>query len=151
MKYLICSHCSLFQGVLNYLDQNGNYTVKSQHNVSFEEFIRYVIHTLEMGSPDPHWTSFSATCLPCLVYYDFIGKLETSRTDFSYVMKNFANATSFSNNLQGPSSHNMNKTTDDTFREFYKQIPSELLRRLVDLYRTDFVLFGYDIKRPLYT
>ena len=121
----------------------------TSHVITFEEFVKYVIETLKRGMPDPHWASFSATCLPCLVNYDFIGKLETSSEDFAYVMKRYANATSFPANLHGPTSRDHKKTTNQVFKKYYNQLPPELLRHLVQSYRTDFDLFGYNRHQPL--
>lgn len=48
------------------------------HDVSFPEFIKYVIKTLSTGkNVDPHWVEMERNCRTCDIRYDYIGKMET--------------------------------------------------------------------------
>ena len=54
-----------------------------QNHVEFEDFIKYISgeHLKSRKTPNPHWRTYFNACSPCLVQYDFIGKLETFATD----------------------------------------------------------------------
>ncbi|XP_033756278.1 carbohydrate sulfotransferase 8-like [Pecten maximus] len=57
--------------------------VKCGHNLSFPEFIRYVVYAEHTGEhTNRHFTSISDHCRPCDISYDFIGKMETFKDDF---------------------------------------------------------------------
>lgn len=51
--------------------------IRCGHDVTFKEFIKYAIHTLETRQNiDPHWIEMEKNCRPCEVKYDYIGKME---------------------------------------------------------------------------
>ncbi|KAL4225667.1 hypothetical protein ACF0H5_016356 [Mactra antiquata] len=52
------------------------------HDVTFSEFIKFVIQTLKTRSNiDPHWIEMERNCRPCQVQYDYIGKMENFKDD----------------------------------------------------------------------
>lgn len=52
------------------------------HDVTFTEFIKYVIHTLETRhNIDPHWIEMEKNCRPCEMKYNFIGQMENFNED----------------------------------------------------------------------
>lgn len=56
--------------------------------VTFSEFIKYVIYTLETSfDVDPHWVPIEQNCLPCRLKFDFIGRLESFTTDVEPVFE----------------------------------------------------------------
>ncbi|KAG8195371.1 hypothetical protein JTE90_001388 [Oedothorax gibbosus] len=54
--------------------------------ITFREFIWYLIHTVERDYNE-HWSPYWSRCDPCLVDYNFIGKLETAKQDFPYAFR----------------------------------------------------------------
>ncbi|KAH6938872.1 hypothetical protein HPB50_014051 [Hyalomma asiaticum] len=48
---------------------------------TFSEFVEFVLATTAESSDD-HWSPYYAQCHPCLLDYDFVGKLETADRDF---------------------------------------------------------------------
>ncbi|OWF50994.1 carbohydrate sulfotransferase 10-like [Mizuhopecten yessoensis] len=64
-----------------------NTDVKCGHNLSFPDFIRFVVHTEHTGEhTNRHFTSMCEHCRPCDISYDLIGKMETFRDDFSVLL-----------------------------------------------------------------
>ncbi|XP_060573914.1 uncharacterized protein LOC132731710 [Ruditapes philippinarum] len=52
------------------------------HDISFSEFIKYVIYTLETRrNIDPHWVEMNKNCHPCEIKYNFVGKMEEFQED----------------------------------------------------------------------
>ncbi|KAK6184905.1 hypothetical protein SNE40_007260 [Patella caerulea] len=58
------------------------------HDVTFSEFVKYVIYTEEYNKTerDAHFTPAYDQCKPCQVQFNIIGKMETFIQDTSYVM-----------------------------------------------------------------
>ncbi|XP_053402333.1 uncharacterized protein LOC128557848 [Mercenaria mercenaria] len=56
------------------------------HDVTFAELIRYTIEDFEAGNKmDAHIRPMHTNCKPCDYDYDFIGKLETMKSDWKYL------------------------------------------------------------------
>ena len=59
------------------------------HDVTFPEFVRYIINTLQTkGCLDMHFAPGYKHCLPCSLDYKFIGKYETLKEDTLYLINN---------------------------------------------------------------
>ncbi|KAL4240810.1 hypothetical protein ACF0H5_001598 [Mactra antiquata] len=56
---------------------------KCGHDLTFKEYITYVIATFQSKKPNPdgHFDRMTKLCNPCKVKYDFIGKMETFAED----------------------------------------------------------------------
>ena len=62
-------------------------SLRCGHDVTFLEFIRYVIHSQETGKHrDGHFVPIHDHCNICHRHYDFIGHLETYIDDVSYIL-----------------------------------------------------------------
>lgn len=56
--------------------------IKCPHDISFREFIEFVVTTIPNGqSLNHHWAPLHILCGPCHIRYDFIGKLDTFSSD----------------------------------------------------------------------
>lgn len=57
------------------------------HDITFDEFIQYVIDAENTTSHkrDPHFMSMYDLCKPCQINYDFIGKMESFKNDFNFI------------------------------------------------------------------
>ena len=56
------------------------------NDVTFEEFLQVVLGELKNGrSSDVHWTPYWQNCKMCAIKYNFVGKLETFRTDIKQI------------------------------------------------------------------
>ncbi|KAK3101477.1 hypothetical protein FSP39_003892 [Pinctada imbricata] len=57
------------------------------HDVTFKEFIKYVIQSeKDFKNRDRHFSPQYGHCKPCDIKYSFVGKMETFKTDAMYVL-----------------------------------------------------------------
>ncbi|XP_064614006.1 carbohydrate sulfotransferase 11-like [Liolophura sinensis] len=74
----------------NYRKNPDKLSLSCGHNVTFPEFIKHVIRTVQTKSGiDTHWMPMFMQCSPCEVEYDLIGKLETTSQDLNYIMEKY--------------------------------------------------------------
>ena len=118
----------------------ANYTkgdLQKCNDVTFKEFVKYLIHLYQTGgSFEPHWRPFHELCDPCHVPYDFIGKMETMSMDKTFVLRNFFNTTE-------PSLPRRN-SKGGHHKPYLDEITPEEKDMLYEVYKQDFLLFGYD-------
>ena len=60
------------------------------HDVGYSEFVNFVSHVSQPQvtvNQDPHFISQSKICQPCLIGYDYIGKLDTLLPDLQYLIE----------------------------------------------------------------
>ena len=109
-------------------------------NATFLEFVKYVV---ENGQDlDPHWYPVFNRLKPCLVPYDFVGKMETMEMDSEYLFQIL-----HVNNvilLDKVYSHGTSGNVE-LLRKYYETLTSEIFRELVKLYEADFRVFGYRV------
>ena len=67
-------------------------------DVTFEEFAKMVVFTIERSQADIHWKTMHDLCLPCQIKYDFIGHLETFVDDLE-MLKTILPDKKYANNL----------------------------------------------------
>lgn len=116
---------------------------KAGKNVTFQEFIDYVIRTYRffgVNALDPHWQTMSNLCNPCMMKYNFIGKMETLVGDSEEILMQigwndkvkFPNAT---DKYKVPISH--------IVKEHYGKLSGNAISKLYEIYKEDFLIFGY--------
>jgi len=110
-------------------------------DVKFEEFVQFVLAQAQHGpqTMDQHWQPQCHSCLPCSVKYDFVGHFETLTTDAEYVLRRIANGSDVP--FPGSEVDGQNRNSWD----FYTNVSSRSIERLLSLYRPDYEIFGYDI------
>lgn len=112
---------------------------------TFSEFVDFVLAN-PVEKWDPHWYPYYTRCQPCLVDYDFVGKLESAGRDFPQffaIVGLDVKATHLShennrNNVSGI------KTTDS--KKYFAQLSLDQVMGLYARYFYDFELFGYDFR-----
>ncbi|XP_052068690.1 carbohydrate sulfotransferase 9-like [Mytilus californianus] len=59
------------------------------HDVSFKEFVEYIIHSNNnpKSRRDVHFIPAHQLCLPCYIQYDFIGKIESFEKDVLFILE----------------------------------------------------------------
>lgn len=88
-------------------------SLKHGLDVTFAEFIEYVIKEFEtLKTMDLHIRPMHHHCYPCHYDYDFIGKLETFRTDWKYIIHEW------------------------TRRKILKEVPLQLVEEDTTIYHT---------------
>uniref|UniRef100_A0A3Q2CFE0 Carbohydrate sulfotransferase n=1 Tax=Cyprinodon variegatus TaxID=28743 RepID=A0A3Q2CFE0_CYPVA len=110
---------------------------------TFNNFIQYLVDPqTERREPfEPHWRQMYRLCHPCLIEYDFIGHQENLQEDAQELLK----LLKLENDIKFPSAYE-NVTTSNSVMDWFKTVPLEDRRKLFDIYKWDFKLFGY--KRP---
>lgn len=108
---------------------------KNENFVSFAEFIKYFSEDIPRNQ---HWRQYEKLCHPCLVNYTFIGHLETMAEDAPLLLK----TAGIDDRVTFPPIHASTNTVE--VLEYYSQVPTEYIKRLGELYRGDFEMFGYE-------
>lgn len=122
--------------------------VKKQRNVNevapdmiptFAEFVMYLLKTDPLKY-NPHFTPYSLMCQPCIVEYDFIGRLESFNEDRRHLFQQL--------NWTSPGSVDYNswlhnKQSHTKYTEYFSQLTKEQVRQLYYKYFYDFELFDY--------
>ncbi|XP_072514964.1 carbohydrate sulfotransferase 12-like [Salminus brasiliensis] len=107
---------------------------------SFSNFIQYILSLPAKNYTvlDEHWRQVTHLCHPCLIDYDFIGKMETIEDDAAHLLR----LLHVDNVVQFPS--NKSTTTDEHWiKTWFASIPTKWRRKLYKKYETDYKLFGY--------
>ena len=103
--------------------------------ITFAEFIKF--YSSERYR-DPHWLQYEKMCHPCLVNYDFIGRLETLEEDTALLLK----LAGLDERIIIPK---INQHTDPReVLDYYSQVPLEYIIRIGEQYLNDFLMFGYE-------
>lgn len=110
--------------------------------VTFRELVKHIIDPRTRRPLDPHWQPFHQLCQPCRIHYDFIGHYETLDDDSRYVL---ARIGIHDDQLPQPSArHN----STGRVAKMFAQLTKSEIRRLREVYRLDFALFGYSANIP---
>ena len=115
---------------------------------TFSEFIEFILNGGALdpqdGDFDVHVKPFWHTCGMCNINYKFIAKTETLTEDSEYILRE-VNATDI---LPTQNRHinrsKGNQTSEELAMEWAKNLPENLLRKIINLYLFDFKAFGYD-------
>lgn len=107
-------------------------------DVKFEEFVRYLID-MPTTRMNEHWRPVVDLCQPCHIPYNFLGVYE-NLTDEANAVLEHAKAKIHWPNRQGF----YKPTSPDETVKLYKEVPADLVHKLVAKYRKDLDLFGYN-------
>ena len=104
---------------------------------TFKEFVEYLVE-LPISKYNDHWIPMYLQCMPCHIKYTIISRLDTISRDSDLIFKTLELS------FQLPKSHvTQGNTTDNTVSSYYSTISKELLDKLFDIYKFDFLLFNY--------
>ncbi len=110
------------------------------HDVRFEEFLKYLIAS-NGKNDNGHWRSIMSNCHPCIINFDFVGKLETMAQDAKYILDKISvRKVHFPQKHFGPTGNN----TDEMYKAYYGNVSTEVLQKIYTLYETDIRMFGYE-------
>ena len=79
-------------------------------------------------------------CDPCAIKFDFIGKYETLGEDAIQVLRQLHINATFPKADKGANTN----TESAILKRYYSKIPKQITDKIVDVYKKDFQLFGYD-------
>lgn len=143
-------HVQLFEDkygrkiIKTYRDNPSAESLKRGHDVTFAEFIQYRTDP-ETREKNPHWSLYYDLCHVCDISYDFIGSFENAEIEVPFVIKNVikVNSSKLQDLTWRPSG------TSDILLEYYSQVSKENIRKIYNIYKIDFELFGYSFPGPL--
>ena len=121
-------------------------SLRKGNDVTFPEFIKFVIDSATTNTLDNHWKPIYEMCHPCDIHYDLVGRMENFAKDTTVVLREGFNNTSGLKFPENPGGH---KTTGDIVKEFYSVIPRGDIEEIRRIFRYDFLLFGYPDILPL--
>ena len=115
-------------------------------DITFPEFIKYIVQSGKYkGYFDEHWRPMYQLAYPCIIKYDFIGKIETLHDDITYVLQK-----AYGLDLvdDSPFKKISRKTNMSTVATFFKDVPASDIEKLKEIYALDFQLFNYSTALP---
>ena len=117
---------------------------RSNFKITFLEFLNFIIspkHPNGFKGKDDHFRAANLVCNPCAVRYDIIAKYETLQNDsdliLEYLRIHHDHKVSFSISKSASS---------DSCNDAYKDIPLTVRRSLYEIYKDDFLVFGYEYR-----
>ena len=126
--------------------KNGKQTIPS--GLTWDDFTSLVT---DNSSPyNPHWDSAYHLCHPCVIQYDYITRTETMATDSGHILKLLSRDLDEELKLEIVHSQRNNTVEAAIIETFskkipeYGKIPKEKLAKLIDIYKHDMSLFGYN-------
>ncbi|XP_058249123.1 carbohydrate sulfotransferase 12-like [Hemibagrus wyckioides] len=108
---------------------------------SFYNFIQYILSlpAVHYTKFDEHWRQTLHLCHPCAIDYDFIGKMETIDEDAAHLLRILR-----VDNIVELKPMTRSKTEQSEIKTWFSNITIEWRRKLYDIYKADFKLFGYE-------
>lgn len=126
-----------------YRSQDAEMVGKATNNVTFAEFLQYIVTSSNYLTRDAHWRQYEHLCFPCTFKFDFIGHFETLADDVAYVLKKAG----INDRVAFPPIRSSRASS--SFMTYYSQVPQEIIFRLGEAFRSDFEMFGYPFPGPL--
>ena len=125
---------------------SANNHTDSDTNLTFRDFVRYIIATRNQAQYfDVHWKPLTLSLQPCQFQYDFIGHLETTEDDSEYIFQNLFHNSSFTLPRENLAMMRIgSRTYTKSIREYYNELTAEELVDIIDVYKYDFDVFGYE-------
>ena len=117
-----------------------SYDPDGKNFVSFPEFIQYFS---DNKTRDQHWRQYEKICHPCVIDYDFIGHYETLKEDAPLLLK----MAGIKESAKFPPIHKSTSTAQVV--NYYSKVPVDVIKRIGELYRSDFEMFGYEYLGPI--
>lgn len=118
------------------------------NDVTFLEFIQYLLtpkeslRWYERQSLNEHWEPINGICSPCSLSYDYIGKYENIVKESNSILNLIG-----VRELEFPPTEKVHPAdTKSKIKDYYKDIPKELIQRLLEVYKMDLELFNYTIE-----
>ena len=112
-------------------------------NITFLEFLNYVISqskTFGRERLDYHWAPITSICNPCAIKYDILAKFETLSED-SQAILDYVQTKEFDKSINFPKQKPMVNSKE--CRKEFEKIPIEVKTSLYQIFREDFLIFGY--------
>lgn len=110
--------------------------------IMFSEFVQFIL--INMSAADQHWDTYHSLCDPCVVKYDYIAKYETLEEEAGIILSKLGldDEVTFPTRRSTGYTH---KRTAEIMEGYYMSLSKELRQRLLDVYKYEYLSFGFDI------
>lgn len=110
---------------------------------SFTDFLKLVLWTDELDMMDAHWMSYTQYCDPCRRKYNYILRLENIDEESTYLLQKVLG---YPETTVLSAKHRIKGVTDSkSDLEYYKNVPKDVLTKIIKAFKIDFDLFDYKI------
>ncbi|CAL4068415.1 unnamed protein product, partial [Meganyctiphanes norvegica] len=110
---------------------------------SFKEFVEYIVD-IPPHHMNPHWRPVFHHCGICLVNYSHIVLAETFIDDLRLIMRESGIDKEVDLSVMTLHSHKGKGNTSELLLENYATLRPSTLQKLINIYKNDFTVFGYD-------
>ncbi|XP_061433270.1 carbohydrate sulfotransferase 8-like [Lethenteron reissneri] len=124
----------------HYRKNSTNVPLAKGDYVTFPELVRFILDPKRPLWQDVHWLPAHHLCQPCLLRYDFLGKVETVRHDAAALLARVRAPGSLAY-TQTPSGRSTATVTD----QYLAQLSPEMRQKIYEFYFEDYMLFGYPL------
>ena len=131
------------QEILEQIDRLNSH--QDMFNITFTEFVNFITSSLNdeaINGLDIHWRPITRRCNPCAVRYDIVIEHENMAEE-SQMLLDYLQTNKLTNRRLLIDSVSRLSTRDKCNKYFARLSPS-LRQKLYELYRDDFLLFGYE-------
>ena len=93
-----------------------------------------------------HWAPYYSTCAPCLVGFDWIIKLEDRNSE--ELQQALLDRSGMGRFVTLETKHRSNSSSVE-HRDMYKDVDCEVIRKVMNMFRMDMMLFQYSAENYL--
>uniref|UniRef100_S4R6Q2 Carbohydrate sulfotransferase n=1 Tax=Petromyzon marinus TaxID=7757 RepID=S4R6Q2_PETMA len=142
-KFLHSKHYKKVYGraiISHYRKNPSRVSLTGGHDVTFPEMVRFILDPERPLVQDVHWLPAHHLCQPCLLRYDYLGKVETLGRDAADLLAR----------VRAPESvfysSPKDKRSSAALTGYYlAQLSSKVRQQLYTFYYGDYKLFGYPL------
>ena len=130
--------------IKNYRRNASSEALQLGTDVTFEEFVRYLIDPKRKIDLNEHWAPTHSLCHPCLVNYNFVGKLTDMERDSQYIIDRVGLA----DRIKMPTRTDLKylkKGADEYMASYYKNVSKPNLLELVKFNEVDMQIYKYNL------
>ena len=128
------------------MENPSNESLVNRQYATFKEFIRFLVDPDNWPTrTDIHWNLYYNESRPCEIKFDFIGEFDQMGVETVYILKHLLDVdmSLIQNITWSPSK------THTRLLQYYSQVGKENIRKIWEIYKMDFELFGYRFPGPL--
>lgn len=112
---------------------------------TFPEFVDYLLEERAKGhAPNEHWAPYYSFCSPCQVAFDYVLRFESLPQEEAFLV---AKVPGLSAVVKPHKVHSSHTDYNAVTRQYFSKLSALQLAQLYDIYRKDFVIFGYNATR----
>ena len=120
-------------------------SAQDKFNITFTEFVNFITSSMDnedINKLDIHWKPISRICNPCAVRYDVVIEHD-NHSEESQILVDYLQMNKPNNNPLYFEPYPRVSTRDKCNR-YFTRLSKGLRQKLYELYRDDFLLFGYE-------